>query len=84
MSRKGPSLGTGNTDVSDLLDRMRRNPAADWTIPDVETVCAQHGVRCTPPCGRFMTIPRARPVEPVYIRELVRFIEAVGGADAPS
>jgi hypothetical protein len=27
-----------------LLDRMRRNPAADWTIGDVEAVCRQHGL----------------------------------------
>lgn len=32
-----------------MLDRMRRNPAGDWTVADVEKVCAQHGVRCTAP-----------------------------------
>jgi hypothetical protein len=83
--------------MSYTLDRMRRNPAADWTITDVVTVCAQHGVRCVPPSGGgshykvshpsqrdILTIPRARPVKPVYIRKLVRFIDAVGGgADAP-
>lgn len=81
--------------MADVLDRMRRNPAADWTIADVTVVCAQHGVRCTPPSGggshykishpsqpAILTIPRARPVKPVYIRKLVRFIEAVGGAGA--
>ena len=80
-----------------LLDQMRRNPAADWTVNDVATVCAQHGLRCTPPSGggshykishpsrrEILTIPRARPVKPVYIRRLVRFIEAAGGAGAPS
>ena len=83
--------------MSDLLDRMRRRPAADWAISDVETVCTRHGVRCTPPSGggshykvshpamrEILTIPRARPVKPVYIRKLVRFIEAAGGADASS
>ena len=81
----------------DFLDRMRRNPAGDWTLSDVESVCAQYGVRCTPPTGggshykishpsqqAILTIPRARPVKPVYIRKLVKFIEAVGGAGAPS
>ena len=80
-----------------LLDRMRRNPAADWTINDVATVCAQHGVRCTLPSGggshykishpsqrEILTVPRARPVKPVYIRRLVRFIEAAGDAGASS
>jgi hypothetical protein len=37
--------------MTDLLDRMRLSPAADWTIGDVMTVCAQHGVRCVPPSG---------------------------------
>lgn len=82
--------------MSDPLDRMRRNPAADWTIRDVAAVCARYGIRCTPPSGggshykishlsqrEILTIPSARPVKPVYIRKLVKFIEAVGGADAP-
>ena len=82
--------------MSDTLDRMRRNPAADWTINDITAVCVRHGVRCTPPLGGgshykvshpsrqdILTIPHARPVKPVYIRKLVRFIEAVqGGTDA--
>ena len=82
--------------MSDILDRMRRNPAADWTIADVASVCAQHGVRCVPPSGggshykvshpsqqSILTVPRSKPVKPVYIRRLVKFIEAVGGAGAP-
>ena len=76
---------------------MRRNPAGDWAIADVEKVCAQHGVRCTAPTGggshykvshpsqqAILTIPHARPVKAVYIRKLVKFIEAVGGAGAAS
>ena len=84
--------------MSDVLDRMRRNPAGDWTIADVAAVCVRYGVRCVPPSGGgshhkvshpsqrdILTIPRARPVKPVYIRKLVRFIEAVeGNAGAPS
>ena len=83
--------------MADVLDRMRRNPAADWTIADVVTVCAQHGVRCTPPSGggghykvkhptqrKILTIPHARPIQQVYIRRLVRFIDATGGTGAPS
>ncbi len=83
--------------MPDLLERMRRNPAADWAISDVERVCSQHQVRCRPPSGggshykvshpsrpEILTIPRARPVKPVYIRKLVRFIDAVGGSSAPS
>ena len=83
--------------MADILDRMRRAPAADWTIADVVTACAKHGVRCTPPSGggshykvshvsqrEILTIPSARPIKPVYIRKLVRFIEATGGERASS
>ncbi len=83
--------------MPDLLQLMGRNPAADWTIGDVVTVCARHGVRCAPPSGggshykvshpsqrEILTIPRARRVKSVYIRKLVKFIEAAGGAGAPS
>ena len=82
--------------MSDILDRMRRNPAGDWAISDVAAACAEYGVRCVAPSGGgshykvshpsqrdILTIPRARPVKPVYIRKLVRFIEAAGGAGAP-
>lgn len=83
--------------LHDLLDSMRRNPAGDWTMGDVERLCAHHGVRCTPPTGGgshykishpsqpgILTIPRARPVKRVYVRKLVQFIEALGGPGAPS
>jgi len=36
---------------SSRLDRMRANPAADWTIDDVATLCREHVIRCTPPSG---------------------------------
>jgi hypothetical protein len=29
---------------SDLLDRMRRNPAGDWHMRDVEALCREHGL----------------------------------------
>jgi len=77
---------------SGLLDRMRRNPAGDWTIRDVETICREHGVMFRPgkgtshchakhPAAReILTIPARRPIKPVYIRKLVRYIEAHGEA----
>ena len=56
-------------------------------------LCARLGVRFTAPSGggshykvshpslrEILTIPRARPVKPVYIRKLVKFIDAVEGA----
>lgn len=82
--------------MPDLLDQMRRNPAADWTISDVEGACARYGVRCIPPSGggshykvshpsqqTILTIPRARPVKPVYVRKLVKFIDSVGDVGVP-
>ena len=76
--------------AADLLEQMKRNPQGDWTIKDVETVCEQHGVSCKPPTGggghykvshpgidHILTIPFKRPIKPVYIRLLVRFLEAV-------
>jgi hypothetical protein len=72
------------------LDRMRANPAGDWAIDDVEALCGEYGIRCVPPRGGgshwkvsdptqrdILTIPQRRPVKPVYIRKLVRFVQAV-------
>ena len=77
--------------MTDLLDEMRRNPAADWSMRDVETVCRAYGVSCRAPSGGgshykishplnrdILTIPFRRPVKPVYIRKLVRFIGVIG------
>ncbi len=79
-----------------LLDRMQRNPASDWTIRDVETVCGQAGLRCAPATGGgshynvrhpsqplILTIPARRPIKPFYIRALVRMIRDVQQGDAP-
>jgi hypothetical protein len=75
------------------LERMRANPAGDWTIRDVEAVCREHGVRCMQPSGGgshykvshpsqhdILTILARRPVKAVYIRKFVRFIDAVTGS----
>ena len=74
--------------ATDLLERMRRNPMADWTIADVQKVCGQHGLECEPPTGGgshwkvfrsavpgSLTIPARRPIKSVYIRKLVKFVD---------
>ena len=74
------------------LERMRRNPVGDWTIQDIEVVCAAYGIDCVPP-GRgshygishpsrpeILTIPARKPVKAPYIRLLVAFVDAVTGA----
>ena len=72
-----------------LLLGMANNPTGDWTIENVQTVCASAGIQCLPPKrgGHFkvvhpsqvqiLTIPADRPIRPVYIRKLVAFIDQV-------
>jgi hypothetical protein len=76
--------------ASDLLERMRRNPAGDWQIRDVEALCREYGLlfragkgtsHCHakyPAAREILTIPAHRPIKPVYIRRLARYIEAHG------
>jgi hypothetical protein len=75
-----------------LLERMRSNPR-DWRIEDVASVCRAHGVLCTAPrkgshykvkhasMEAILTIPAHRPIKPVYIRDLVSFVDAVRKAE---
>lgn len=74
--------------AGDLLGRMRSNPR-DWRMEDVIRVCNEAGVTCTPPRGgshykvkhiaapTILVVPAHRPIKPVYIRALVRFIDAI-------
>jgi hypothetical protein len=74
-----------------LLDQMRDNPRADWTISNVERLCRECGLDVLPPtkgshykvrCDAvpfILTIPAHRPIKAVYIRELVAFADAVAG-----
>lgn len=74
-----------------LLDQMRTNPR-DWRIEDIATVCEAFGIACTAPrkgshykvkhsdVREILTIPSHRPVKPVYIRDLIKFIDALNGA----
>lgn len=74
-----------------LLERMRANPR-DWRIEDVSTLCvAFELVLDSPPGGSHygvkdpnqrhrLTIPFRRPIKPVYIRKLVRYVDAVRAA----
>jgi hypothetical protein len=69
---------------------MRRNPIGDWTIRDVEAVCREYDILCEAARGgsshykvaharmrEKLTIPYRRPIKPVYIRQLVAFIDGV-------
>ena len=72
------------------LIAMRSNPAGDWRIDDVETVCRAYGVTCRPAAGggshynlshgsqaAILTIPARRPIKPVYVRRLVALVDSV-------
>jgi hypothetical protein len=75
---------------ADLLERMRTNPQADWTIADIERLCRVCGLTITPPRrgshyklrdpkgGSTLTIPARRPIKAIYIRALVALAEQVG------
>jgi hypothetical protein len=78
-----------------LLTRMRRNPAGDWAIQDIERLCGGLGWQCLPPTGggshwkitavdegAILTIPAKRPIKPVYIRKLLAMIERRGDGEA--
>jgi hypothetical protein len=70
---------------------MRVNPR-DWRIADVKALCAAFEVDLhSPPGGSHygikdpsqpdrLTIPFKRPIKPVYIRKLVRYVDAVRAA----
>jgi hypothetical protein len=71
-----------------LLERMRANPR-DWRIEDVKTLCAAFGLHLDAPPGgshygikhpgqpHRLTVPFRRPIKPVYVRKLVRYVDAV-------
>jgi hypothetical protein len=72
------------------LDAMRNNPHGDWKISDVEALSSEYGLVCKPPSGggshykiahpdfaQILTIPSKRPIKAVYIKKLVRLVDAV-------
>ena len=66
---------------------MRANPR-DWRIEDVGRLCAAFGLELEPPRGggshwkvrdeadgRTLIVPAHKPINPVYIRSLIAFVE---------
>ena len=77
--------------MSKRLEGMRNNPRGDWKISDVEALCKEFDIYCTPVSGggshyklgharmpMKLTIPFKRPIKPVYIKKLVFFVDALG------
>jgi len=76
--------------MTKTFQKMKRQPAADWTIADVQVVCGAYDIEVVPPRGggshfkirhpsqaHILTIPARRPIKVIYIRRLVAFIESV-------
>ncbi len=81
--------------MADLLEQMRANPASGWRLADIEKVCRDSGVNYDPPPGggshykvshpsqrSILTVPFLRPIKPIYVRKLVRYIDDVRKSDA--
>jgi hypothetical protein len=79
--------------MSKRLEAMRQNPQSDWKIVDVEALCKEYEINCSPHRGgsshykvshpwltEILTVPFKRPIKPVYIRQLVKFVDAVRNA----
>jgi hypothetical protein len=75
----------------DLLEAMRRNPAGDWTIADLDRACRSVVLEVSPPRGggshykiwdaklrRTLTIPARRPLKPIYFRLFIAFVADLG------
>lgn len=76
--------------MSERLKAMRSNPQSDWKIADVESLCREFDMYCMPVSGggshykighakmpTKLTIPFKRPIKAVYIKNLVRFADAL-------
>jgi predicted RNA binding protein YcfA (HicA-like mRNA interferase family) len=74
---------------SKLIDAMRANPRADWTITDVITVCEAYGISCKSPkrgshytlkhprIAGHLTVPARRPIKQLYIRLMLQMVDAL-------
>jgi intracellular sulfur oxidation DsrE/DsrF family protein len=75
------------------LEEMRRNPANDWQISDVQVVCNAYGITLLRPSGsshykvahasqrEILTVVANRPIKAVYMKRFVKFADAVTGVD---
>lgn len=70
-----------------LLERMRRNPRADWTIDNLLTVARRVGIEVRnsdgshhvfsfPGVEEDVTVPYKRPIKPVYIKKFLALVDA--------
>lgn len=79
---------TGVANAAKILQRMRANPR-DWRIEDLKMVAGSYGIEHRQhggshvvfrhPVAGFLTVPRARPIKPVYIRRFLAMVELLEG-----
>ena len=73
-----------------LLGRMRNNPR-DWRIEDLKTLADKYSIRHRQQgtshvvffheSAGLLSVPCARPIKPVYIRQFVALIDKLEGAE---
>ena len=71
-----------------LLDRMRRNPRADWHIDDLKTIAKARGISWRSPGGSHvififpgggvLSVPARRPIKPIYVRYFIDSVDRSG------
>ena len=69
-----------------LLQKMKSNPRADWTLNNVKTLCTAYHLTMrqrstshavlTNAKGEHLTVPMHKPIKAFYIKRLVELIEA--------
>ena len=72
------------TKADKILERMRNNPR-DWSIEDLKTLAARHGVDWRQPGTSHVTFSRAgaapltvpahKPIKPIYVSRFVAMID---------
>jgi hypothetical protein len=73
-----------------LLSRMRNNPR-DWRIEDLKTLADRYSIRHRQQgtshvvfiheSAGLLSVPCARPIKPVYIRQFVTLIDKLEGVE---
>ena len=71
-----------------ILEQMVANPRADWSLKNIETLCAQVGLGFKPPSNGshykvtsevlsgILPVPFKRPIKAFYIKQLAGFCKA--------
>lgn len=77
-----------------LLDGMRSNPASDWKIEQIKTICKHLedvGIVFAPPkrgshftvrhkpTGEILTIPAHGRLKPIYVKRFVSMMDSIIG-----